>query len=135
MLKHLRERREEGFTLIELLIVIIILGILSAVVVLAINAIRDRGNDSACRTEAEQIRVALAGYYSDGDPTAYPASFTTLNASGYLDDPADAAVWSYTPITQTQTNDFYNLQPVTDGSCDGSIDADDLPLSPTNGVD
>jgi prepilin-type N-terminal cleavage/methylation domain-containing protein len=43
------KRKDEGFTLIELLIVIVILGILAAVVVFAVNGITDRGEKSACK--------------------------------------------------------------------------------------
>jgi prepilin-type N-terminal cleavage/methylation domain-containing protein len=54
-----RWRREEaGFTLIELLIVIVILGILSAVVVFAVTGISDRGSNAACRSDYKNVEVA-----------------------------------------------------------------------------
>ena len=66
-------RNEGGFTLIELLMVIIILGILTAVVVFAVSGIQDRGQNSACRQDVRTIRTAeeaafaQSGAYLDGD--------------------------------------------------------------------
>ncbi len=55
MLEQLRKAREEesGFTLIELLIVIVILGVLAGIVVFAVGGITDRGNESACKSDAK----------------------------------------------------------------------------------
>lgn len=61
--KH--EGSEAGFTLIELLIVILILGILSAIVVLSIGAFQDTGNKQACSTTAKTLESAAAAYYAD----------------------------------------------------------------------
>jgi prepilin-type N-terminal cleavage/methylation domain-containing protein len=55
---------ERGFTLIELLVVIIILGVLSALVVLAVGAITDKGTGSACKTDRKHIEVAEEAYYA-----------------------------------------------------------------------
>ena len=45
---YIKERREEGFTLIELLIAIVVVGILTAVVIVGIGGLTDNGNGSAC---------------------------------------------------------------------------------------
>ena len=60
MLERIRRARrdESGFTLIELLIVIVILGILAAIVVFAVNGIQDRGTASACKADVETVTVA-----------------------------------------------------------------------------
>jgi general secretion pathway protein G len=51
-------KHEEGFTLIELLIVIVVLGILSAIVLFAVGNARDDAVSSACKTEAKTIQTA-----------------------------------------------------------------------------
>jgi prepilin-type N-terminal cleavage/methylation domain-containing protein len=73
MLDRIREARkiQAGFTLIELLIVIVILGILSAIVVFAVGGITDRGAASACKAEVKTIAVAEEAYYAKTTPGAY----------------------------------------------------------------
>src|SRR5882757_10494202 len=66
MLKQLRQARQNqsGFTLIELLIVIVILGVLSAIVVFAVGGITDTGKVSACKSDIKTVEVASEAYYA-----------------------------------------------------------------------
>ncbi len=66
-LKRLRQRREElgdegGFTLIELLIVIVILGILAAIVVFAVQNLTGQSATAACQAEYKTVETALESY-------------------------------------------------------------------------
>ncbi len=72
---HLR-----GFTLIELLVVIAIIGILSAVVLAALNTARSKGNDAAIKSDLDTIRTQAALYY-DSNSNAYSTGAFTGNST------------------------------------------------------
>jgi general secretion pathway protein G len=76
MMQQIRRtmRQEEGFTLIELLIVIVILGILAAIVVFAVNGITDRGTSAACKSDLSSVQVASEAYYAQNGTYAADAS-------------------------------------------------------------
>ncbi len=73
-----------AFTLIELLVVIAIIGILSAVVLAALNSARSKGNDAAIKANLKTVLNQAALYYDNVSPggfstgvtvTAVPSSF------------------------------------------------------------
>jgi prepilin-type N-terminal cleavage/methylation domain-containing protein len=78
MLEQLRKARQEesGFTLIELLIVIVILGVLAGIVVFAVGGITDRGDTSACKSDAKTVEVASEAYYAKNG--SYAANMPAL---------------------------------------------------------
>jgi general secretion pathway protein G len=83
-LKRLRQRREElgdegGFTLIELLIVIVILGILAAIVVFAVQNLTGQSATAACQSEFKTVETAVESYKAQMGQ--YPGSFTTLQTA------------------------------------------------------
>lgn len=66
-LERLQRRREElgdegGFTLIELLIVIVILGILAAIVVFAVQNLTSSSAQSACKSDLKNVETAAEAY-------------------------------------------------------------------------
>ena len=89
----------DGFTLIELLIVLVILGILSAVVVFAIAAITDRGRGSACRSDRATIESASEAYFAKHHH--YASSMDALVTAGLVRETPDPGQWTitYDPAT------------------------------------
>ena len=61
----MKEKKYSGFTLIELLIVMGIIGVLSALALVALSGARKQAKDSKRKADLEQIRSALEMYRSD----------------------------------------------------------------------
>lgn len=64
--------KRKGFTLIELLVVIAIIGILAAMILVAVSGARAKARDSRRKSDLRSYKSALAQYHSDLD--TYPAA-------------------------------------------------------------
>jgi prepilin-type N-terminal cleavage/methylation domain-containing protein len=96
-----RRGNELGFTLIELLVAIVVVGILTAVAIVGINGLVDKGESSACRTTMDSANAASAAYYSLTDGT-YPDDYTDLTSppsGGALLQPHPAVITTPTTLT------------------------------------
>ena len=81
---------KKGFTLIELLIVIVIIGLLAAVVIAAINPVetRNRAVDTGLKSDAAEVYNAIERYYASRGAYTWAASAptngSTVAASGVV---------------------------------------------------
>jgi prepilin-type N-terminal cleavage/methylation domain-containing protein len=79
---------QRGFTLIELLVVIAIIGILSSIVLAALNTAKAKGRDAARASALSQIQTAVEEYANDNGH--YPNSnglWTSFDAPIYSPNP------------------------------------------------
>ncbi len=60
-------RRQKGFTLIELLVVIAIIAILMAILMPALNRVREQGKRAVCLSNLKQLALAWILYADDND--------------------------------------------------------------------
>ena len=84
-LERLRQRRdngEGGFTLIELLIVVVVLGILAAIVVFAVQNLTGTSAQGACQTDYKSVETAAEAFKAQTG--AYPANGVSDLVPTYL---------------------------------------------------
>jgi prepilin-type N-terminal cleavage/methylation domain-containing protein len=75
-----QDKKEQGFTLIELLIAIVVVGILTAVAIVGIAGLTNKGNGAACSATIDAARSASAVYYANNNGK-YPGGFTDLTST------------------------------------------------------
>jgi prepilin-type N-terminal cleavage/methylation domain-containing protein len=70
---------ESGFTLIELLITLVMLGVLTAIALVGINGLKDKGSTSACQSTKDAAKAATSAFYANTGGS-YPQTFTDLTS-------------------------------------------------------
>ena len=110
-LKTKNLKLNKGFTLIELLVVIAIIGILAAMVLVALSGARAKARDATRKSDLRQIKSALELYYNDQNPQAYPATITAADLDvTYMKtiptDPKTAVAYTYAPCGTGSNTDY-----------------------------
>lgn len=103
---------DAGFTLVELLIVIVILGILAAVVVIAVSGISDRGQTKACDTDQRALEAAQeASFAKDG----FYRGETKLRNDGFLRN--ESTYYDFSAPSASATGASYTIVPASGSAC------------------
>lgn len=80
MLKIKLLKSSKGFTLIELLIVIAIIGILTTVLLVNLQGVRERARDARRKSDLDSLKKSLQIYYNDAQ--SYPSSDASYRIVG-----------------------------------------------------
>ena len=143
-LERLRDRREKGgeggFTLIELLIVIVILGILAAIVVFAVQNLTSQSAKASCGSDFKTVETALetykaqVGHYPQIGNVAVvgPPAYAATAGDNWAPTPGGGVTPGATPDAAGASDGLFMLY-ATEPGVDGSTVGPWLKDAPTNG--
>ena len=142
--------RKRAFTLIELLVVIAIIGILAAMILVAVSGARAKARDARRKSDLRSVKSALAQYFTDND--TYPSTAanhaweglplpTVLTAQYIKNIPTDPNASTTTPYQYaTHNGDSANyaefaLECALENTSDGEANSNDVAFTtPTAGT-
>jgi prepilin-type N-terminal cleavage/methylation domain-containing protein len=102
-------RRDSGFTMVEILIAIVLVGILSAVVVVGVGTLTDQGEESACTASLDASKAGSVVYFAQN--SEFPDTFPDMTGAGALEAPSDVTV-----ADKTMTGQGWTLTLTGDGT-------------------
>jgi len=106
-----RTHNHRGFTLVEIMIVVLIIGILSAIAVPALLHLKSKSEETLVLNTLRQLYDAKEHYFlEDGVGKKY-VSMTTLVKAGYASHALDVATQHNTGAWRTQGLRTINLKP------------------------
>ncbi len=114
-------RGEKGFTLIELLVVIMILGVLAAVVTLAVTKFIGKGTLESANAEAVTVQTAVEACLANANRGSFDAPVTGWNGSG--DGPKVTVAGTEYKVSEYMRT--HNLKATYDISVEGVVTGKD----------
>src|SRR5680860_1027903 len=127
--------KNRGFTIIELIVVIVIIGILSAIVIVSYSGIRTRAAAATLKSDVEKASIQLEKYRADHG--AYPATEDLVNDGAGLSKSAGtiyqyALDGSYYCISASSTSAGSTIYHTT--STSGTAKSGECPLTNPNWI-
>ena len=113
--------RVRGFTLIELLVVVAIIGILSAVVLSSLTTARNKGTDTAIRSNLSNARSEAELYFNEhiADGVGFNG-VCALTGTGTIGDNVRAAELAFDSTAVAAYTDTTNASRASDSSGQGA---------------
>jgi prepilin-type N-terminal cleavage/methylation domain-containing protein len=108
-------RQQPAFTLIELLVVIAIIGTLMAILLPAVQKVREAANRMLCRSNLKQLGIAFHKHHSDigwlPDGGENASSTRTMNGNSPAVSPGQHLGWPFQILPYIEQADLYNCPP------------------------
>lgn len=105
------QKEHKGFTLVELLVVVAIIGILAALVLVALSRARTKADDAQRESDIRQVALAMEMAYDDDDAypisAAYPTSIASSSGTYVENSPTDPADGNYSWKDNTEDNQTF----------------------------